>query len=166
MEEAPEQKSSGYGKRPLWQWIVLYVIIGVLVYGLIYYFVFSKKGYNSAQTGQSQYPTTQQQVASPTASQIPSATEAQQQNTVTLTQDGWSPATLTIKSGETVTWINKSGEKATVNSNPHPTHTLYSPLNLGTFPDGGSLSLVFTKAGSYGYHNHLNPGETGTIIVK
>lgn len=30
----------GYGKRPLWQWIVLYIVIGGLVYFAIYYFFF------------------------------------------------------------------------------------------------------------------------------
>lgn len=40
----PTQQGSGYGKRPLWQWIVIYVVIGVVVYGLVYYFVFANKG--------------------------------------------------------------------------------------------------------------------------
>lgn len=33
-----QNKDKGYGKRPLWQWILLYVIIGGLVYLLIYLF--------------------------------------------------------------------------------------------------------------------------------
>lgn len=33
-----------YGKRPLWQWILLYVVIGGVVYALIYYFFLSKGG--------------------------------------------------------------------------------------------------------------------------
>lgn len=33
-----------YSKRPLWQWILLYLVLGAAVYGLIYYFVFAKKG--------------------------------------------------------------------------------------------------------------------------
>lgn len=36
--------SKGYGKRPLWQWILIYLVIGGIVYFLIYYFVFAKKG--------------------------------------------------------------------------------------------------------------------------
>ena len=40
---------TGYGKRPLWQWILLYVVIGAVVYGAMYYFVFAKKdGYGSS----------------------------------------------------------------------------------------------------------------------
>lgn len=61
MEEKSQNKPA-YGKRPLWQWIVIYIIIGAIVYGLIYFFVFAKKGgYNYNQTGQSQYPTTSSQ---------------------------------------------------------------------------------------------------------
>lgn len=35
-------KKDGYGKRPLWQWILLYVVIAGVAYGLIYYFFFAK----------------------------------------------------------------------------------------------------------------------------
>lgn len=43
-----DNKKGSYGKRPLWQWIILYLIIGAVVYGLIYYFVLAKNtGYSS-----------------------------------------------------------------------------------------------------------------------
>ncbi|MCR4324615.1 MAG: hypothetical protein NUV69_02925 [Candidatus Curtissbacteria bacterium] len=38
----PEKK--GYGKRPLWQWVVIYLIIGGLVYAAVYYFFLSGSG--------------------------------------------------------------------------------------------------------------------------
>lgn len=61
-----ETKSS-YGKRPLWQWILIYIVIAAVLYGVVYYFVFAKKGggtgYNTVQT---QYPT---QAVSPTTTQ-------------------------------------------------------------------------------------------------
>ncbi len=153
MEETA-QESSSYGKRPLWQWIVIYVVIGVIIYGLIYYFVLAKKGnvYNRPSQVQTASP-------SPTVAVV-------DKNAVTLSQNGYSPASITIKKGERVTWVNKSGAAATVSSDPHPTHTDYPPLNLGKFPDEGSVSLTFDKPGTYGYHNHLNPGQKGTVIVQ
>lgn len=36
MPKTEEKKA--YGKRPLWQWIVIYLIIAAVVYGLVYYF--------------------------------------------------------------------------------------------------------------------------------
>lgn len=42
MENIPQK--SGYGKRPLWQWIVLYLVVGAVAYAAIYYFVFAKRG--------------------------------------------------------------------------------------------------------------------------
>lgn len=44
----PEKNyGKGYGKRPLWQWILIYVVIGAIVYAGVYYFVFAKKGNNT-----------------------------------------------------------------------------------------------------------------------
>lgn len=88
------------------------------------------------------------------------------QTTVTLTQNGFEPKEITIKPGERVIWVNNSKQPATVNSDPHPAHTLYPFLNLGEFADGSSVQVVFTEAGTYGYHNHLRPDEKGTVIVK
>lgn len=153
-----EGYQSGYGKRPLWQWSVIYAVVGLVIYGLIYYFVLNKKGGNINNVP-SVDPTT-------TSSEATASTTATIQDTVNLTTNGFSPATLTIKAGTKVTWVNQSGSNATVNSNPHPIHTDYPPLNLGSFKDGGTLSLTFDKPGTYGYHNHLNPSESGTIIVQ
>ena len=85
---------------------------------------------------------------------------------VNLTSSGFDPKTITIKTGTRAIWVNKSGGDATVNSAVHPTHQLFPPLNLGQFPDGSSVQLVFDKPGTYKYHNHLNPGQTGTVVVE
>ncbi len=34
----------GYGKRSVWQWVLIYIVIGAIVYGLIYYFAYYKSG--------------------------------------------------------------------------------------------------------------------------
>lgn len=48
---AYEQAPSGeYGKRPVWQWILIYVFIGGIIYLLVYYFVFARKGGYNANT--------------------------------------------------------------------------------------------------------------------
>ena len=85
---------------------------------------------------------------------------------VIVNKDGFSPQSLTIKRGETVIWINQSGDTVTVNSDPHPTHNLYRFLNRGEFPSSSSVQVTFEQTGIYVYHNHLKPSQTGTIIVE
>jgi len=48
--EKPTAKPSkgGYGKRPLWQWILLYVIIGAIIYFLVYLLFFHHSGSSSS----------------------------------------------------------------------------------------------------------------------
>ena len=61
-------EEGSYGKRPLWQWIALYVVIGVIVYGLVYYFVLNKKGaYN---TPASTTPSTSQTTPASTSGEL------------------------------------------------------------------------------------------------
>lgn len=50
-------ENGGYGKRPLWQWILIYIIIGGIIYAAIYFFVL-KKSYNGV-GGNSSAPSTQ-----------------------------------------------------------------------------------------------------------
>ncbi len=55
-------------KRPVWQWIVIYLVIAVILYGLVYYFFFANKGgynYQSNQTQQTVSPTPASQAAAP-----------------------------------------------------------------------------------------------------
>jgi magnesium-transporting ATPase (P-type) len=35
---------SGYGKRPVWQWVLIYVVLAVIVYGIIYFVWMRKTG--------------------------------------------------------------------------------------------------------------------------
>lgn len=88
------------------------------------------------------------------------------QPTVIINDSGFNPTVLRIKVGTKITWINQGNNQVIVASNPHPTHTDYPPLNLGKVDPNGSLSLVFDQAGSYGYHNHLNPSQIGKIEVQ
>ncbi len=85
--------------------------------------------------------------------------------TVTLDKNGFTPNSITIKVGSAVRWINKSGSQETVNSDNYPTNQLHKELNFGLFANNSSVSHTFTKAGSYGYHNQLNPKQRGTITV-
>ncbi len=133
--------------------IVVLVIVGVAVV------IVGKSGNKTTQpTSQPSTPAQSQG----TGGTVPKETIAN----VNLTSSGFNPKTITVKTGTRVIWINKSGDIATVNSDSHPTHQLNQLLNLGEFPDGSSVQLVFDKPGSYSYHDHLNPSRTGVVVVE
>jgi plastocyanin len=85
---------------------------------------------------------------------------------VNVTNTGFSPASVTVKVGATVEWTNVSGSEIFIASDPHPTHTDLPGLSSGTVANGATYSFTFTKVGTWGYHNHLDPTTKGTIIVQ
>jgi len=87
-------------------------------------------------------------------------------NTITYSNSGFSPSTLTVKAGDTVTIKNTSSRPVEYDSDPHPTHTDDPELNIGTVAPGSSDSFKVTEKGAHKYHNHLNPSDTGTLIVE
>lgn len=100
---------------------------------------------------------------------------------IIYTNSGYSPKTLTIKLGDTVTWKNESSHGMWTSSAIHPTHIIYSGTSLDEHcPDtqnnsfdecqsdksGTSWSFTFDKKGIWKYHNHVLASDFGTIIVE
>ncbi len=96
-------------------------------------------------------------------------------NTIEITASGFNPSTLTINAGETVTWINNGVIPSWPASAVHPTHKSYPETGgcIGSKFDacknlkqGEAYSFTFNQKGTWKYHDHLDPGSTGTIIVQ
>lgn len=85
---------------------------------------------------------------------------------VAISDQGFIPPIISIKKGETIVWINQSKNTVSINSDPHPTHGSFPLLNLGNVAAGESTKQTFSNEGTYAYHNHLNPSQTGTILVR
>jgi hypothetical protein len=92
--------------------------------------------------------------------------ELPEESLVLLSDSGFAPKEITIKIGMAVRWRNGTSTEASVNSDNYPTNRLYPEINLGRFKTGQTLVHIFTKAGTYTYHNQLDSSETGTVIVK
>ena len=92
--------------------------------------------------------------------------EQNKEASVNVTATGFEPQSLTVSVDTNVVWTNSSGEVTNVSSDNHPTHLRFPFLNLGNFDNGTTVSVVFDKAGTYAYHNHLHPEQTGTVMVK
>lgn len=139
------------------------VVLAVVLGGVILVTSQRKSGVSQQPPAPQTTPQTQTQGETP---QAPTGNQLTQEAIVTVTPDGFSPATITVKTGTRVTWVNKGTGVVTVHSAVHPTHLVFPPLNLGEFGDGSSVQLVFDKPGTYKYHNHLNPQMTGTVVVE
>lgn len=104
-------------------------------------------------------------------SSTPSNSETNDSNasseaTITFTDDGYSPSTLTVKAGTVITIKNNSSNDMQFSSDSHPTHKDYPELNMEVLEPGESATLTLTVKGTHGYHDHLDSTRTGTIIVK
>jgi plastocyanin len=96
--------------------------------------------------------------SSPTSS-LPTPPE----NTIGMANDKFSPVTMTINRGETITWVNSDEEVHTATSDISE-----GGWNTGDIAPGTSRSITFHSAGTYPYHclYHFSMGMKGTIIVK
>ncbi len=91
---------------------------------------------------------------SPSPAAVPSGVQGAE---VTIDNFKFSPASLTVKAGTTVTWTNKD----------IATHTAkFSDWESDEMFQGSSASRTFSNAGTYSYVCGLHPSMKGTIIVQ
>jgi plastocyanin len=77
---------------------------------------------------------------------------------VKITSTAFTPATVTIATGDAVKWTNKDTKTHQVVSN---TGAFASPI-IGA---GKSYTHTFNTAGTYRYHDALHPALTGKVVV-
>lgn len=94
-----------------------------------------------------------------------SETQTSEATQITIKDFSFSPSTITVKKGESITWTNKDSAPHTATSNPHPIHTDLPELSSGVLQKDGEYTFTFTKTGTFGYHCHIHPSMLGTIIV-
>ena len=104
-----------------------------------------------------------------------------EEKVIIYTDSGYSPNILTIQNGETVIFQNRSSKSMWPASALHPSHRVYSGTSLNEHcPDTTGIafdackgflpnetwSFKFEKTGTWKFHDHLNLGNFGTIIVQ
>lgn len=95
--------------------------------------------------------------AAPAASTTPSAAPSDAQAAVSIDNFAFSPATLTVAVGTTVTWTNNDAATHTVSSDA------FTSPDLGK---GSAYAFTFTTPGTYPYSCGIHPSMAGTVIVK
>ena len=148
------------GRRKFIFDILIFCILAVMA--IIGYLLFSQKKLASRNQTSVVFPSSETKVTSK-SSPAPKFSNKQE---ISVGKQGFNPAVIKIKVGTLVNWFNKRGKEAAIVSNPPSTHDAYPALNLGRFPDGSGVSVIFDGAGTYGYYNYLHPEQTGTIVVE
>ncbi len=78
----------------------------------------------------------------------------------------FNPASVKIKIGDSVKFVNDDTAAIRVSSAPHPIHASYPKLESGTLEPGDSYTFTATEKVTIKYHNHFNPGAKGEIVVE
>ena len=71
----------------------------------------------------------------------------------------FSPGSLTVSVGDTVTWTNGDGANHTATADD-------GSFDTGTIASGASKSATFLSAGTFGYHCSIHRSMTATIVVQ
>ncbi|MBI2033670.1 MAG: hypothetical protein HYT13_01080 [Candidatus Liptonbacteria bacterium] len=154
---------------------ILLVFIIVVVVVLVGYALFQSQ--TEAPTINYGAPTTEPAATppEPTPPTPPSTMPTPKTETVNYNGQGFSPQTVTIKKGDSVTFANQSSKEMWPASALHPTHKVYPTTGgcIGSTFDacagikpGESWSFALDINGSWKYHDHLNPTAFGTIVVE
>lgn len=150
----------------------LYIVSGVVVLAVIGGFLyFQRQNQGQPLAGEEQ---TQQNQEQESPGLVATAV-------VLYTDDGFAPQTFNIKQGETVTFVNGSENPMWPASAVHPTHQVYPGSDIKKCDTAEKTSIfdackpiepnqewsfTFLQKGSWGYHDHLNPGRRGVIVVE
>ena len=100
---------------------------------------------------------------------------------VTYTDAGYTPASVMVKAGGSVMFKNESSRESRPATAAHPTHKVYPGSDIAKCdtPDaattfdacrglktGEEWTFTLTEIGTWKYHNHLRPADTGEIVVE
>ena len=102
-------------------------------------------------------------------------------NIIEITSAGFNPKTITIKVGDTVTFVNKDSSKHWPASDLHPVHMTYPGSDIKKcdtaeaetifdackgLMQGEEYSFTFDRVGRWPYHDHLKPSFAGVVVVQ
>lgn len=78
------------------------------------------------------------------------------------------PQDMIVSPGTTITWVNEESHPHFVNTETHPEHTYYPPMNSTELQIGATFSVMLERQGQYDYHCSLHYPQrmVGSVIVS
>jgi plastocyanin len=86
-------------------------------------------------------------------------------NTVTIKNFAFSPQTMTVSQGSTVTWVNQDSVEHQIINDTSGSNAEGAIFKSTSLPNGASYSFKFDIPGTYPYHCSIHPSMKGTITV-
>ena len=130
--------------------LVIIIVIALAALGGVAYY--RSLGKPAAQTPQSAAPSAQ--------------TGVETAPTIEITAGGFSPATVTVTKGTTVTFVNRDSTPHWPASGVHPTHQLCPSFDaLRGLQTGESYRFTFNEVKECPFHDHLNVSLRGKVTV-
>lgn len=80
-------------------------------------------------------------------------------NSITVKNFAFTPMTLTVKTGTTVTWTNQD-------SSTHTVTAVAGVFGSGNLTTGTTFTHTFPTAGTYAYRCNIHQYMTGTVVVQ
>lgn len=140
--------NNNYGKRPFWQWMVIYLVIAVVAYSVIYYlWTRYGGGYQSQMPGGAQAPATALK-----SSQVSGSVS------VSIKNLNFDPSGIIVKKGATVEWVNNDTMSHTVTGDKGGPASQY--LN-----PGAKYNYTFNTVGKFPYHCSIHQFMKGVVTV-
>ena len=98
--------------------------------------------------------------ATPVATQTITPTPTGVRASVEIADFAFSPASLTVNAGTTVTWTNHDSVAHQLQSDSG------SAITSDLLQQGDTVSVTFSTPGTYAYHCSVHPTMKGTVIVQ
>ncbi|MEK6895468.1 MAG: cupredoxin family copper-binding protein [Nanoarchaeota archaeon] len=131
--------------------VITLVVLAILIIGIGGFYFYSGSYSSSGNIPSSSGSNTQSGSSN---------TPSQNSKSVEIKSFAFSPSTLTVNVGDSVTWTNYDDVKHTVTSDSG------SELDSEMLSKGQTYSHTFNTPGTYAYHCTPHPGMKGTIVVQ
>lgn len=160
-------------KQPLLVIMGIFIIVAIAFLALRFngaddqVFVATPTAVNSPPLGQPEFLQIAPDVVLDAPEKTTSLLSVANEVNVSIDDEGFDPATITIPVGTTVVFTNNGQALHWPASDPHPTHTNVSGFDAEKgLPTGETYSFTFTEQGTFGMHDHLNAKMKGLIVVQ
>ena len=85
---------------------------------------------------------------------------------VSITDEGFSPSTITVTKDTKVVWVNDTAAPHKVGANPYPDASSLPGLKSDVIAPGESYGYTFKDAGTFNYADYTAPTVGGSVQVR